>query len=893
MIEISDGLRRKLTSKEYEPILILEIEGLPTCSSAPANKVLRFDDDYLFDDVVFFDQSVRDRAINVLIDIKGQNNSMTQNLNQDTGGDTAATTFTVSLVDHRGIVTEWITPGAIIDDILGSKAKVWLNVKNGIHPEDSVLLLNGMIDGYTSETNRINLNLVSPEKYKQGDLFPRVSTTIVSYPAASTTFRANVASGQADLPAVSTAGFPETGSVIGYSRRLFLLLNGVDVATYYDISGNDFDYDSPYDVTQVHNAYTTGQTIALYQILLAGYTRGIDLVDASQFLEPSADGALECYVKIDDEIIRYEVAYPGGVATLTRGCFGTIDANHDYGAEVEPLYRLQGTMSDLALKIMLSGGEEEYFYELEGCNLETEGSTTIANAVWIDDPRFLESGVVVGDLATITDSASNNVTYKEILSITETATHFYIVIDHNISAEEDVTLKIKSKYNTLPRFAGLGMTPDLVDIAEHERIADVYFTQLFSMDLLIKDQIKGAELINRQLYLPNGCFSIPRKGRASLGIVAAPAVSADMSTLDETNVIGGNKIKIARSLNKNFFNAVTFQYEKDQVTDEYLRNNAYVSGPSLGRIKKIPLKSFKVKADGVRYSATSDLLIQDTAKRILDRFQYGAETFEIKVLYSVGLLIEIGDNVIFDGTALNMSDTKTGIRGMRPRIMSVYNKTIRPWANEVTLTLIDTSFSVNARYGTLAPASTVTTGSTAAGVLLAVSSDTNLIAGDEASKWNAYIGQTVAVRSADWTNYDEKRILNLDTNMIILESDLSFTPAAGDIVEPPLYPAGVDPEEQKIWKLRHCFLNATVDIVGTAPSADRFEVDPSDIAKFIAGAVVILHNADYSELSEEKIIDSISGNFVILTTDVSFIPDADHVVELIGYEDGGQPYRWA
>lgn len=882
MIPISDRLQQLFSSKEYTPILILEIDGLPTVASGPVKKTLCFDDDEFFFDAGFsLDSAITDKSVQLLIDMKSSSNSITQQLLEGKGAG-GAQTFTVSLVDKQGIVTEWITPGLVVDDIISKRAKVYLSAVGGVHPEDSLLLLVGVIEGYAAGAGRIDATITSAEKLKQSDAFLKATTEIQDYPAWSTTLASDSAAGHSNFVCVDGSGFPQAS--IG---DRFLIKVGADIWSYSYRNGNTLIYRQVGEVTTVHPFYPAGTTVELYRVWSAGQSWTLRLKDASQIIPPNSDTTLETYLKIDDEIVK--VLSMGGnyVENTERGCFGTIAADHDYGATVEVFYRLQGTMKDLALKLMLSGGDE-YFYDGTG-DLTTSGSETIANAVFIDDPRFEEKGARVGDTVKVT---TNLITAEAaILSMGRVDRLAYMVLDYALPTYAGARIQIKSQYNTLPKDAGLGLYPDLVDIDQHEEIHTRYFAQLFEYDFFLKDQINVAEFINNQLYYPSGCHQLSRKGRASLGVTAPPLAVNDTPTLDASNIVSPSSIRVARSFSKNFYNAVIYSYDPDQVEDKYRRAYIHWNETSRARVK-VPPKPLEIQAEGVRYVSGIEEQFAAQARRFMDRYQFGAETFDVRVQYSLGVRIELGDAVIFDGEDLNISDTATqnGTRNFVSRIMEVTSKRLQPWSNEVILTLTDTSFALNGRYGLIGPSSVLTAG-TVDYLYLAVSFGTSVQGlTDETWKWKAYLGEYIAVRSDDWSYYEERRILRLEENIIVLDQALSAPPAAGYFVDVPKYPDTTDVADMKSWKRITTFINPTVSIVSST-ARDRFTVDPGEIAHFQEGAVVMVHDDAYNFKSDDFVVDSIVSNTVILNKALPFDMAAGFKVELIGFKDGGLPYR--
>ena len=152
----------------------------------------------------------------------------------------------------------------------------------------------------------------------------------------------------------------------------------------------------------------------------------------------------------------------------------------------------------------------------------------------------------------------------------------------------------------------------------------------------------------------------------------------------------------------NFYNAVIYKYEKDQVDDKYTKGKIRQSADSTNRIK-VGNKPLTFEADGVRAENNFEDKFDTQARRFLDRYQYAAESLWVDVTWEAGFKIEIGDTVILKGAELKISDTSAGqgTRNFKPRLFEVQNKTLNLTGRPIKLFLVDTAFSLNGRYGVI------------------------------------------------------------------------------------------------------------------------------------------------------------------------------------------------
>lgn len=800
------------------PQIILEIDGLPIFSSLQIKKSLSYGDDINYGDPgLYYGGSIDDASSLPYIDLGKSTNNITQQLLIDKGGYSSSSNFEISLVDIAGYITQLITPGKTVDEILAKKARIYLSLEGASHPEDSILFFSGIVSDIKSGAGYVNLNISSPEKLKNLELFPKVSTELTA------------------------------------------LIDSV--ATIFTVTSTD------------------------------------------QFILPADGITLESYIQVDDEIIKYTGKTNTTFTGCVRGQFGTIAASHEVDANVETFYRLQGTLKDLSLKLMLSGGAEYHTSNLDVLSFNVFGLVASSNTVFIED-FFPDQkyGIVIGDIVNITDAVNagnNGVT--TILSIVTNDLGSYLILDKTLITEgSGAKISFKSKYNVLPKFAGLEMTPDQVDVAEFERVNNQFSAQFFEYDFYIKDQISGSDFINQNILYPSGCYALPRKAKTSIGLTIPPLAQSGTKKLSNLNVVKASDIKINRSISKNFFNAVVYRYDKDAVDDKFKRGKITQSADSTNRIN-ISNKPLQIDAEGIRATANFDFLFKTQTRRFLDRYQFGAESFDVKVQFGTGFTIEIGDTVIFDGQELNMSDTKdlNGTRTFLPRLFEVQNKSMSLKGTDITLTLVDTVYSLNARYGVIAPSSLVGTGSTTTKIVLKESYGDVLTARLPTVKWLNYVGEKVLIRYDDWSSQQVVTIAAIDpTNPynLIVTPALSFAPTENMIVDTPRYPNSTDQADQAIYKASHCSWNMSRKVLATSTDTILY-FSALDAPAFVIGAPVIVHNDDYTIKSPEiKIADvflsSFLPSYVTLAAPLGFTPTVDMNISLLGWPDRGAPYRW-
>lgn len=130
--------------------IILEIDGFDyKFGTLDIDRDLTFDSpDINFDAGYAFDQSIVDENSRPWISLDGTTKNITSQLNIDKGIE-AVRSFTIDLLDKDGELSTIFTPGNTVSDLLGQKAKVYLNFKGSDHPVDSILIIEGIVGQYT------------------------------------------------------------------------------------------------------------------------------------------------------------------------------------------------------------------------------------------------------------------------------------------------------------------------------------------------------------------------------------------------------------------------------------------------------------------------------------------------------------------------------------------------------------------------------------------------------------------------------------------------------------------------------------------------------------------------------------------------------------------------
>lgn len=499
------------------------------------------------------------------------------------------------------------------------------------------------------------------------------------------------------------------------------------------------------------------------------------------------DPSIKYYVKIDNEIIRYTGVSGSDLTGCTRAQLGTSAASHSDGAGVSSFYVLEGDAMTLALKLMLSGRNDFYVDSLDVTSFNiVPGVGNVPNSVYFEGQDLVDLyNVVSGDYITTTgaDQGANSVSAKEILEIIKTDTGTYLIIDGVTFSDEyssPASASIRSKYDTLGE--GLQMDPSQVDIKEHERLYQLFLSS-FSYRFYLKDTIDGKDFIGNEIYKPTSAFSIPRKGKSSVGMHTPPLPNEELITLDERNIKNPDKIKLKRSIAKNFYNTILYRFEEDALEDDKFRAGLITqAGDSLTRVP-VGTKAMQIDSKGMRKDLSGLNLAEAASNRRINRYKFGAEYFMgIEVFYGDGFRIEPGDVVLFDPTNLKITNTQDGTRDKGPKLFEVVNRSIDIKTGKVTLDIVDTQYDGSERYGLISPASRIKVGASQTQFTIE-SSFSSKYGQNEYKKWVDHVGTTVRVRNSDFSQNATATLTSASSNVITVSPALGFVPASGMIME--------------------------------------------------------------------------------------------------------------
>ena len=320
--------------------IILEIEGFDyKFGTLNIDKDIHFDTDGIsFDAGYDFDGSIVDANSRSWISLDGTTRNITSQLNLDKGIE-AVRSFAINLLDKDGELSTIFTPGHTVEDLLGQKAKVYLNFKGSDHPVDSILLLEGIVGQYTfTGKGTCKVTIDHAAQLKRQEIFVNHATEIVG----------SLASGALTIPVVDATSF-----ISPTSEFLTYVKIGDEIIQYDGISGNNLTdclrgqldtvtpttHDDDSEVTSFYRLQGNAIDLAL-KVMLSGGGYGLEktstafgilsdsLTVSNSILIESSNIETEYGLVIGDHVQITGSTSNNVTTTITD--FGKIDSSNSY-----------------------------------------------------------------------------------------------------------------------------------------------------------------------------------------------------------------------------------------------------------------------------------------------------------------------------------------------------------------------------------------------------------------------------------------------------------------------------------------------------------------------------------------------------------------------------------
>lgn len=894
-------------------VVVVDIEGLDLLTSRLMYQRLRYGDPFNYGDSGLVYDGMRpvgmpgERGQQACLSLDGSSLTITQRLEPEQGR-ASISTLSMTFTDLNGYMTQAISPGLIIPDILGANVRVWLGYIENSFPEEYYPVWRGVVTQATPDNGRVVLQFSDPNVKRRQNVFYSAKTKLTG---VTGTVAAQVTASQFYVSTALAARLAVDLKIV--------VSNGTKTEIATITALGDLQTPEPNGIKVTVNAPFSFTPSAGHSIIQQGINKtdtAIAVISNSDFTKkivgPSGayDSDVKLYLKIDDEFLEYQQA--GSEASgfganqfvgVTRGARGSIKDAHDLDADVEAWAEVSGHAIDMTLKLMLSGWAGPYKTDVEIFSFARTTDPDVGDLasgivlpVGVDAVR--DYGLQAGDYLTVTGSptpANNGACRVMGFANIFGRPNEVILTDKTFSVEVPTTAKLamRSQYDTYPTTFGSRLSPADVDVAGH-----VYFKNTFlgaadnSLRFLIGEQTTAKEFIEKEIMLPLSAYTITRQGKLSMGLTKPPIADQRTTTLSLSNIIDPLAIRPTRGLNnRKFFNEIQWRWDADDsgTFRSALRRLDSSSLSKIGVSSVLPIES-----KGTRTDLGFENVVERRNRFLLARYGQGAVLIPVKTNFGTGNQIEAGDVVILkDNGELQIANMSTGARDMGVSLMEVIDRALDIRSGQVSLTLqTGIGASLEDRFATVAPSSRVTAGSSAARVQITESFG-EIFPAREFDKWTDYVGLRVRVHSQDYTRDEETTFIGFaadNARAILLDPPLSFTPQAGDIVDLADYPDTEDANDQKVAKLVHCYLTKQISVLAGI-NQTQFTANIAD-AQRLVGSTIVVHSDDWTQLSDEVAVAEVSGTTVTVSAPLGFTPTAGMKVDLVSFKDGGGPYRW-
>lgn len=173
-----------------EPRIVIAFEGLPYAFSTDVTYAkIRYDDPGVFYDGTYQYDGVRPldtNHIKTLLDRQNTKMTISQKLEQ-WDGKASVETYNLALIDKDSIITQLITPGFLLPEILNTKVRVYFGYKDLAFPEDYIRIFTGYVNKYTTQQGKILFDLTDPSSRRKQDLFNGVTALLTADASPSDT----------------------------------------------------------------------------------------------------------------------------------------------------------------------------------------------------------------------------------------------------------------------------------------------------------------------------------------------------------------------------------------------------------------------------------------------------------------------------------------------------------------------------------------------------------------------------------------------------------------------------------------------------------------------------------------------------------------------------------
>lgn len=184
-LQLTNRTRRALRDTTIEPNIIVRFDGLDVSFSAqPVKEFIKINDPGFFIGAEGYFVgglfNVEPEKNRTLIDSRSTSFTIRQQMNYDEGKSSSISSMGVGLVDENQYVSLLISPGQILEDILGRKARIFITYGQVSFFEDSIEVFKGIVESVDSGSGIVTFKINHPDTKKKVNLFKIVETRLTA-----------------------------------------------------------------------------------------------------------------------------------------------------------------------------------------------------------------------------------------------------------------------------------------------------------------------------------------------------------------------------------------------------------------------------------------------------------------------------------------------------------------------------------------------------------------------------------------------------------------------------------------------------------------------------------------------------------------------------------------
>lgn len=738
-------------------------------------------------------------------------------------------TLSLNFIDKDGYMSRLISPGVVVDELLGNKAvKIFTGFVNSSFPDDYFVVFRGFVSGTYSSPAKVTLKISDPNFKRKGQVF-RTSKTELTAPMTTLDTVATM---------VRTDGLFEriSGDLTGFDSS---------VTTYLKIN----------DEVMTYTALTSPTTIAVTRgggasrgTVVAAHASGDTVENSIQLQGNPIDIALKLMLS------GWNGPFVSGIPCDAIGNSGdpnianannlilvgsNLDTDLEYGLTVGDVVRVAGSSmgndgSYTITNILDSGGYSNRLLVVSGTLAPESPATGVTLAF-----RSKYDTLPVGCGLKMKPSEVDVLTHESVRDTFINGSGYQVQLYYTDrqQGKEQIEKEMFLPFGiySLTRYGrvscGITKPP----------IADEKLTFVTPSEIIDPQNIRVERAVDNRRYYNQVVYSYNKDDQGFFGRIESliDSTSLNLSTVSSPLPIASAGLKSSLGAASVISNRGTFilnRYKSGAVEitmKVFWQVGAVIEVGDVVALQDNGVLKVTNFSDGSRDLGTNLWEVIQRTMNLKDGF------VTITLLSQLGFNLSDRYATISPSSLVSTASTTTRVRFKDSFGAQFPGNEKKKWERFTGLPIIVHSPDYTTRYGTA-----------------------NLIGIDPT-----------------------------DAYALLLDAPLGFTPQVDDIIEIGDYPlTNPSAEASKLYKTLFAFIDPTLTVV-SGTSQTQFDISLLDAALLIAGQLISVHSVGYSIESPEVEVVSVIGTTVIVDSPLGFIPAAGQQIELVGFIDGGGAYR--